>query len=117
MKIAISSTGKNLESNIDKRFGRAPMFIIFDTENSTFEVWENANLAGAHGVGTKTAQEIANFGVKIVISGNVGPNALNVLKAAGIEIFKADSGTVQEALEKHQNNETIKMDKATKKGH
>jgi len=33
MKIAITSTGNSLESNIDQRFGRCAYFVIYNTEN------------------------------------------------------------------------------------
>ena len=31
MKVAITSTGDNLESKLDQRFGRCGYFIIYDT--------------------------------------------------------------------------------------
>ena len=37
MKIAISSTGKELDSNLDPRFGRAAYFISVDAETMDFE--------------------------------------------------------------------------------
>jgi len=33
MKIAISSTGKGLDSEVDARFGRCPYFVIAEIEN------------------------------------------------------------------------------------
>lgn len=42
MKVAITSTGKELSTNLDPRFGRAPYFIIVDPETMAFEVVENA---------------------------------------------------------------------------
>ena len=45
MKVAISSTGKDLNAPLDPRFGRCPYFIIVETEDMTFEVI--ANDAGA----------------------------------------------------------------------
>ena len=32
MKIAISATGRNIESNINTKFGRAPYFLIIDKQ-------------------------------------------------------------------------------------
>ena len=45
MKIAVSSTGKTLESAIDPRFGRCAYFMIIDTEDMSFEVFDNQNVA------------------------------------------------------------------------
>ena len=43
MRIAISSTGKELDSNLDPRFGRAAYFIILDAELCDADV-DAANL-------------------------------------------------------------------------
>ena len=51
MKIAVTSTGKTLDSDIDPRFGRAAYFVIVDTETMDFEVKENDNIAAAGGAG------------------------------------------------------------------
>jgi predicted Fe-Mo cluster-binding NifX family protein len=117
MKLAISSTGKELTSTVDSRFGRAQFFIIYDTDTETFEVMENPNLGGAHGVGAKTAQDIANAGVKAILTGNVGPNAYNVLKAAKIDVFTVSGKTVQEAIDQFKNETLTKAEGATRKGH
>ena len=37
MKIAISSTGQDLTSQIDPRFGRSPYFIFIDPETMQFD--------------------------------------------------------------------------------
>ena len=42
MKIAISSVGKTLDSQVDQRFGRCPYFLIVDSETLDLEVIPNA---------------------------------------------------------------------------
>jgi len=39
LKIAISSTGNNLESDVDSRFGRCPYFLIINIENNKIIVY------------------------------------------------------------------------------
>ena len=39
MKVAVSSTGKNLDSAIDPRFGRCSWFLIVETEDMSFEAF------------------------------------------------------------------------------
>ena len=41
MKIAVTSKGKDLDSQIDPRFGRAAYIIIVDTLSLEFEVLDN----------------------------------------------------------------------------
>ncbi len=114
MKICISSTGNNLDSTIDPRFGRCPFFLIVDSENSKFEAVANpgANLGG--GAGIAAAQLVASHGVEAVISGNIGPNALGVLQSAKIKIFTGVFDiTAKQALEDLKNNKIIEASQLT----
>ena len=53
MKIAISSSGKDLDSQIDPRFGRCQYFIFIDSETMKFEVSENEGLMASGGAGVR----------------------------------------------------------------
>ena len=99
MKIAISSSGQALDSNVDSRFGRAEYFIIVETETMEFEVLNNDNNAGSGGAGIGTAKLLVDANVHAVLTGNCGPNAQKTLNAAGIKLYTGVSGTVSEAIE------------------
>ncbi len=99
MKIAVSSTGRELTSTVDPRFGRANFFMIIDPDTMEFEVIENPNVSAMGGAGIQTAQMIANKGVHAVLTGSCGPNAFQTLSAAGVKIITKVSGSVQEAVE------------------
>ncbi|MCX5698952.1 MAG: NifB/NifX family molybdenum-iron cluster-binding protein [Candidatus Omnitrophica bacterium] len=103
MKICITSEGKTLDSKVDPRFGRCQNFIFFDTDTENFEAQENANSQFQGGAGIQSGQLVVSKGVKAVLTGNVGPNAHQVLLAAGISIFTGVSGTVKEAIEGYKN--------------
>ena len=100
MKVCISSKGNSLESEMDPRFGRAAYFIIAETDNSEAEIIKNEAAASGGGAGITSGQFMADKGVSAVITGNVGPNAMNVLKAAGIEIYRGVEVSVKENIEK-----------------
>lgn len=102
MKLAISSTGKDLESQIDPRFGRCAFFIVAETEDMSFEAFDNASISLGGGAGIQSAQFVASKGAKVVITGNVGPNAVRTLNAAGVEVVVGQSGSVKEALERYR---------------
>jgi len=102
MKIAISTLGNTLESEIDPRFGRCQNFIIVETINLSYEVIVNEAQSDGHGAGLRASQNIINKGVNAVISGSVGPNAFEVLKASNIEIYTA-TGKILDAIKKLQN--------------
>ena len=67
-----------------------------------FEVIDNAGLGLTGGAGIQSGQLVAAKGVKRVLTGNVGPNAHQVLSAAGIEVYTGVSGTVREAVENYK---------------
>ncbi|MBW2708990.1 MAG: NifB/NifX family molybdenum-iron cluster-binding protein [Deltaproteobacteria bacterium] len=105
MKIAVSSSGNNLDSQIDPRFGRCAYFLIVDTENMNVEAFDNESISLGGGAGIQAAQFVASKGAKAILTGNVGPNAVKTLGAAGVEIFVGQNGTVREALERYNRGD------------
>lgn len=101
MKVCISSNGNSTDSILDPRFGRAAYFAIADTDTMEFEIVENS-AAATGGAGIAAGQLIVDKGVGAVITGNVGPNAMDILKAADIEIFKGLPVSVKENLENYK---------------
>jgi predicted Fe-Mo cluster-binding NifX family protein len=99
MKIAISSSGKDLDSQIDPRFGRCQYFIFVDPETMEFEASENEGLMASGGAGVQAAQLIVQKGVKALITGNLGPNAASALSASGIKVHLVSGGTIREVTE------------------
>lgn len=99
MKICVSSTGDSIESALDPRFGRAAYFTIIDTETMDSEIIENLAAASGGGAGITSGQMMVDKNVTAVITGNMGPNAMNVLKAANIEIYRGSNTTVKENVE------------------
>ena len=99
MKIAITSSGQTLDSQVDQRFGRAEYFIIVETESMTFEVLNNENIAASGGAGINTAKLLVDADIKAVLTGNCGPNAQKTLNAADVKLYTGVSGAVSEAIE------------------
>ena len=105
MKIAISSTGHTLDAEMDPRFGRCQYFILIDTETMQFEAIENASGTAAGGAGISAAQMVASKGVQAVLTGNCGPNAYNVLSAAGIQVITGVSGKVKDVIQSYKSGQ------------
>jgi predicted Fe-Mo cluster-binding NifX family protein len=105
MKVAVSSSGKNLDSQIDPRFGRCAYFIIVNTDDMSFETFDNEAIALGGGAGIQSSQFVVSKGAKAVITGNVGPNAVHTLSAAGVKIFTGQTGSVREAVERYRKGD------------
>ena len=101
MKIAISSTGKNISDNLSDTFGRSPYFIIAEIKDSKivkFEAIENINANQAGGAGISAAKLIVEKDAQAVITKNIGPRALDVLKQFKVEIYSGE-GIIKEILQ------------------
>ena len=102
MKIAVSATGPSLDADVDPRFGRCQYFIVVDPDTMEYEAIENSNLMASGGAGIASAQTVAGKEVRAVLTGNCGPNAYQVLEAAGIELVTGVSGSVRDAVERYR---------------
>lgn len=118
MKIAITTSGTDLNAELDRRFGRADKFLIYDLDNGSFEIMDNVqNLNLPQGAGIQSGQNVANSGATAVITGHVGPKAYTTLSAADIEIYFKDGGTVKEAIDDYKNEKLSKAQGPDKEGH
>jgi len=91
MKIAISSIGKDLESEVDARFGRCVYFLIVDVENNKIKnvkAIKNTASSQMGGAGITSAQIVANEKVDVVVTANVGPRAFSVFSQLGIKVYQ-----------------------------
>jgi predicted Fe-Mo cluster-binding NifX family protein len=117
MKVALSSTGENLDAQIDPRFGRCPFFLVVNPEDMSFEVFENDSAFQAGGAGIQAAQFLASKGVEAVITGNCGPNAVQTLSAAGIELFGGQAGTIKEVVKRFKKGNLSPTSEANVESH
>lgn len=98
MLIAVTSEEPSLEARIDGRFGRCRYFLIVNTDDLSFEAVENRNAALGSGAGIESARMIAAKGVAHVFTGACGPNAYQVLSAAGINVVTGCAGGVRDVV-------------------
>jgi predicted Fe-Mo cluster-binding NifX family protein len=99
MKVAVTSKGTLLSSEVDPRFGRAPYILIVDTETMAFEAVDNSDNANAFkGAGIQAATMVSDKGASVLMTGYCGPKAFATLDAAGVKVVSDVSGTVREAV-------------------
>jgi predicted Fe-Mo cluster-binding NifX family protein len=110
IKVAISAKENNLEGEIGDVFGRSPYFVIAEIENGEMkktEIIENKNANQTGGAGISAAQLMAEKNVNAVITKNVGPRALDVLKQFNIGIYHGE-GMIEEVLQKFMDGKLEK---------
>ncbi len=118
MKIAITSQGINQDSQLDPRFGRAKNFLIYNDEDDSWETIDNKqNFEAAQGAGIQAASLVASKNCSTVITGHCGPKAFKALTVAGVVIYLANSGTVEDALKQFKNGTLKKADNADVESH
>ena len=99
MKLAITSTGKELDSNLDPRFGRAAYFIMVDPKTMAFEAVENSQYRNLpQEAGIQAGIIIVDNHVDVLVTGHCGPKAFKVLQKAGVKVMTSAGGRVIDAV-------------------
>jgi len=103
VKIAISCKGdRGLDDEVSEVFARAPYFAIVDVEDGevrSVRVFKNPVSDYSHGVGPIIVERLANEGVELVITSEVGVGASALLKEHNIGYRVVEAGkTVREAV-------------------
>ncbi len=118
MRIAVTSQGSDLNSQVDPRFGRAQHFIVVDTDSGEVSVHDNAqNRAAAQGAGIQAGRTVVELGVAAVVTGHVGPKAFTTLRAGNVAVYTGAAGTVKEAVERFKAGQLQGAEKANVEGH
>jgi len=118
MRIAVTTQGNNLEAQIDSRFGRAPKFLVVDTETMRFDVIANTqSLDLVQGAGIQSAQNVLVHKPDVVLTGNCGPKAFRVLKAAGIRVVVGVKGRIGDVIRDFMNGKYVEATEANVEGH
>jgi predicted Fe-Mo cluster-binding NifX family protein len=117
MKVAVTSQGKTMDSMIDPRFGRCQYFLIIDLDTDELEVIENSAAAASGDAGVRAAQILNDAKVDALITGNVGPNAIQGLKAGDIKVYTGATGTVESAVNALKKGDLDITAKATVQSH
>ncbi|HQC61411.1 MAG TPA: NifB/NifX family molybdenum-iron cluster-binding protein [Candidatus Pacearchaeota archaeon] len=121
MKIAISSTGKNLQDEIDARFGRCSYFLIVEIDEKNkkikdFKAIENTAKSQMGGAGITSSEIVAKQEVDAVITVNLGPRALSVFEQFNIKIYQGE-GKINEVVQMFLEGKLKQITNATGPGH
>ncbi|MBC7081320.1 MAG: NifB/NifX family molybdenum-iron cluster-binding protein [Thermoplasmatales archaeon] len=114
MRILIATTSGGLEDSISSVFGRSPTYTLVEIEGNKIknvEVLPNPFADSFRGAGIRAGQFAIDKGVNVVVAGNFGPNAAQILQKAGIEMLILQ-GKVKDAIERYiekEGRDDIKM--------
>ena len=100
MKVAVAADGSTLESRVAKCFGKCSEFIFVDADSLEFDSVANPGLGVNEGAGEASALLVKSRGANVVLTGEIGPNAVHPLLEAGIAVYVWANVTAREAVEK-----------------
>ncbi|WMJ77426.1 MULTISPECIES: NifB/NifX family molybdenum-iron cluster-binding protein [unclassified Sedimentibacter] len=93
MKIALPSR----QNKIDSHFGHCEYYTVYTVDKDKKQILSEEIINSPAGCGCKSniAQVLSEAGVKVMLAGNMGDGAVNVLHSAGIEVLRGCSGDVK----------------------
>ena len=93
MKFAIPTTHDN---QVDAHFGHCEFFTVFTAEDG--EIKNSQVIESPQGCGCKSniASVLKEMGVEVMLAGNMGGGAVNVLSSHGIEVYRGCQGDATE---------------------
>jgi predicted Fe-Mo cluster-binding NifX family protein len=95
MKIALPSR----QSQIDEHFGHCEYFTVFTVdEKKSIVSQEIVSSPAGCGCRSNIAGTLKQMGVTLMLAGNMGQGAVNVLGSVGIEVVRGCSGDVKEVM-------------------
>ena len=111
MKVAVSARENEASSLVHPQFGRCDWFLIFEEAKGMVKAMPNPYAEAQSGAGIGCAQDLIEEGVEVIISGQVGPKAYEVLKQTGITIYLSPPDiSAQQAYEKFLSQDLQKME-------
>ena len=118
MKVAVTSKGILLDSEVDPRFGRAPYILIVDTDTWAFEALDNStNVNAFKGAGIQAATMVSDKGASVLMTGYCGPKAFATLEAAGVKVVDDITGKVRDAIKVFKEGKVTYAAAANKEAH
>jgi predicted Fe-Mo cluster-binding NifX family protein len=97
---------RGLDAEVSAHFGRCPFYVLAETEDGGVtgsRVVANPHF-GTHQPGVMP-QYIKSLGADVIIAGGMGPRAIDMFHAYGIDVATGALGVVQSVLQAYLNGE------------
>jgi predicted Fe-Mo cluster-binding NifX family protein len=104
MKLAVPTTQDN---QVDAHFGHCEFYTVFTIENG--EIKDSQIIESPQGCGCKSniASVLREMGVEVMLAGNMGGGAVNVLNSHGIAVFRGCEGDVTTLVNEFVKGELV----------
>jgi predicted Fe-Mo cluster-binding NifX family protein len=104
MKIAVPTTQDN---QVDSHFGHCEFFTVFTIENGNITNTQIVDSSEGCGCKSNIASVLHEMGVEVMLAGNMGGGAVNVLQSHGIEVYRGCQGSAKEVAEEFAKGEVV----------
>ena len=115
-RVAIASTGNDLNASVAPYFGSAPYFIIVDMSTKQYSVVPNTSPTTTIPYGIAAVQLVSSTGATAVIAQNYGPVIYQALMASQLTLYTADDGKVLDALKQYESYLLAQVNSPTTQG-
>lgn len=102
---------------VNQHFGQTRRFSIAEVENGNFRFVGDLDTSGMRHRHDELARQLKEAGVKVVITGGIGPGAMTALKAEHLEVVSGASGPVEEIVALYARGKLISTGAACEHHH
>lgn len=115
--IAITARAQGLQAPVESRFGRCSHFILYNPQTKEHKTVANPSRGQPGGAGVAAAQFLTEQNAEVLLTGNIGPKALQALKAANMQVYTVTEGTVEQAVADYDQGKLKQANTATVHSH
>ena len=102
MLVCVTADGSDINSNLDPRFGRCAYFLFINPDDLSCEAMKNESADLSSGAGVQAAQAALGKNPDVILTGRVGPKAMDVLETANTKLLLGHSGPVKEVVDRYK---------------
>lgn len=117
MIIAMTSTDSKKDALLDPRLGRCSIFAFYDSENDHWSFLPNPGALQGSGAGVKAAQFLIEQNAGVLLTGELGPKASQILNGTEIKVYSLPEIPLTEALAQYLAGKAKEISKATVRPH
>jgi len=118
MKVVVTAEAATWDACVDPRFGRAPVFVLVDTDTRELSGIDNSRgVAAGQGAVVQAVAVVCRTCATAVLTGHCGPKAFAALAAGGVRVFTGAAGTVAQAVESFAAGRLVEAQAADVGGH